>query len=252
MWDEYVGGGNGHLLVKGATDEERYQTLVDMIGYASKHRFKLGVHSTGDRAIDAVVDGFVKALEEDPWDARHYVIHADFTTPDCIKRMAEYTIGVSANSLIKRQISDLEESIVGPDRAAWEWPLKSMKKAGVHVANASDAPVIYPDWKMGIEAAVTRESKASGKVSGPDQRLTREEAIRTYTIEGAWLDHADHIKGSLEAGKLADFCVLDKNVLEVDVHEIHKIKTLATVVGGKIVFNEQPDGLKITTKKGAG
>jgi predicted amidohydrolase YtcJ len=246
MWEEYVGGGNGHLLVKGRTDEDKYQELIEMIVLASKRRFQLGVHSTGDRAIDAVVDGFIKALEEDPWDARHYVIHADFTTPECIKRMGRYNIGVSANSLIKQQISDLEESIVGPKRAAWEWPLKSMFKAGVHVANASDAPVIYPDWKMGIEAAVTRESKASMKVSGPEECLTREEAIRTYTIEGAWLDHSDHLKGSIETGKLADLCVLDRDILTVDVHDIHNAETLMTIVGGKIVYNNRPDELKIS------
>ncbi len=236
MWEEYVGGGNGHLLAKGNNDEERYEELIQMINYASKRRFQIGVHSTGDRAIDAVVDGFVKALKEDPWDARHYVIHADFTTPDCAGRMAEYNIGVSAQSLIKQQISDLEEGIVGPERAAYEWPLKTLLRAGVHVANASDAPVIYPNWKMGIEAAVTRESKASGKVSGPEECLTREEAIRTYTMEGAWMDHSENIKGSIEPGKVADLCVLDQDILSVDVHDIGRINTVMTMAGGKVVY----------------
>lgn len=239
MWNEYVGGGNGHLLAKGSNDEERYNELISMINYASKRRFQIGVHSTGDRAIDAVVDGFVKALEEDPWDARHYVIHADFATPDSAKRMAKYGIGVSAQSLIKQQISDLEEDIVGPERAAYEWPLKTLLQTGVHVANASDAPVIYPNWKVGIEAAVTRESKASGKISGPEECLTREEAIRTYTIEGAWLDHSENIKGSIESGKVADLCVLDQDILSVDVHEIGGIDTVMTMVGGKVVYQTE-------------
>jgi predicted amidohydrolase YtcJ len=241
MWEEYEGGGNGHLLCKGDTAEERYLELMQMIAYASKRRFQLGVHSTGDRAIDAVVDGFIRALKEDPWDARHYVIHADFTTPDCARRMAEHQIGAAVQSLIKRQISDLEERIVGPQRAAYEWPLKTLRKAGVRVANSSDAPVIYPDWRMGLEAAVTRESKASGRVSGPEERLTREEAIGTYTLEGAWLDHSDHLKGSIEVGKLADFVVLDRDILTIDPHDIHKIETLMTVVGGKIVYSGRPE-----------
>jgi len=239
MWEEYVGGGNGHLLSKGKDNEERYDELVNMINYASKRRFKIGVHSTGDRAIDAVVDGFVKALEEDPWDARHYVIHADFATPECAERMAKHGIGVSVQSLIKQQISDLEEGIVGPERAAYEWPLKTLLRAGVHVANSSDAPVIYPNWKVGIEAAVTRESKASGKVSGPEECLTREEAIRTYTIEGAWMDHSEDVKGSLEPGKVADLCVLDRDILSVDVHDIGSIDTVMTMVGGKVVYQSE-------------
>ncbi len=239
MWEEYVGGGNGHLLAKGSNNDERYNELINMINYASKRRFQLGVHSTGDRAIDAVVDGFVKALEEDPWDARHYVIHADFATPGCAKRMAKYGIGVAAQSLIKQQISDLEEEIVGPERAAYEWPLKTLMNAGVHVANSSDAPVIYPNWKVGIEAAVTRESKASGKVSGPEECLTREEAIRSYTMEGAWLDHSEHVKGSIEPGKIADLCVLDQDILSVNVHDISGIETVMTMVGGKVVYQAE-------------
>lgn len=82
-----------------------------------------------------------------------------------------------------------------------------------------------------------RESKATGKVSGPEQRISREEAIRTYTINGAWQDHMEHIKGSIEVGKLADFCVLDEDILTVDAHRIKDITTLMTIVGGKIVYN---------------
>ena len=245
MWEEYVGGGSGNLLARGKDDEERYNELINMINYASKRRFQIGAHSTGDRAIDAVVDGFIRALEEDPWEARHYVIHADFTTPACAERMAKNKIGVSVQSLIKQQISDLEEDIVGPKRAAYEWPLKTLVNAGVHIANSSDAPVIYPNWKMGVEAAVTRESKASGKVSGPEERLNREEAIRTYTIEGAWLDHSEHLKGSIEVGKVADFCVLDRDILTVEVHEIHEIETMMTIVDGRTVHNGHPDKLHL-------
>ena len=74
---------------------------------------------------------------------------------------------------------------------------------------SSDAPVTEPDWLQGVEAAVLRKSKASGTVRGPAQRITVREAIRLYTMGGAWQDHMEKRKGSLEPGKLADFCVLD-------------------------------------------
>lgn len=246
MYEDYVGGGNGHLLTAGQTEEERYEELVSMIDYASKQRFQIGIHSTGDRAIDACVDGFIKAMKEDPWDARHYIIHGNFTTPQCAKRMAKYNIGNVVQSHFKWTTSDFMDTVVGEKKSAYEWPLRTLIDAGVHVANSSDAPITYPNWKVGIEAAVTRESKASGKISGPEQRLSRKEAIRTFTIEGAWIDHMENVKGSIEVGKLADFCVLDQDILTVDIHQIHSIATLMTIVGGKIVYNAKPDLFQIT------
>jgi predicted amidohydrolase YtcJ len=237
MYEGYVGGGNGSLVTPGDTDEERYNELVNMIVYGHNYGFQVGVHVCGDRAIDACVDGFIKALEERPWDARHYLIHGDFVTAECIKRMAKYNVGVAAQAAIKWTISDLMDNVVGEKRSAWQWPLKALLDAGIHVTNSSDAPVIYPNWKQGVESAVLRESKATGKVSGPDQCITREEAIRTYTIEGAWQDHQENIKGSIEAGKLADFCVLDEDIVTVDAHQIKDIPVLMTIAGGKIVYD---------------
>ncbi len=240
MYEEYLNsnGVKGSLVIPGETDEERYNELVDMIIYAHKLGFQLGIHATGDRAIDACVDGFIKAMNEHPRkNLRHYVIHADFTTDDCAKRMAEWGIGVNAQTAIKYVIADLEEKTVGEERSAREWPCRSLIDAGVHVAMSSDAPVVYPNWKQGVETSVLRESKATGKVSGPEQCITREEAIRAYTIEGAYQDHMENIKGSIEVGKLADFCVLGEDILTIDAHKIKNIPTLMTIVGGKIVYN---------------
>ena len=75
-------------------------------------------------------------------------------------------------------------------------------------------------------------------VSGPDQCISVPEAIRMYTINGAWQDHMEKKKGSLEVGKLADFCILGEDILTVDPHEIREIPVLMTIVGGKIVYDE--------------
>jgi predicted amidohydrolase YtcJ len=237
MYGEYIGGGSGSLVTPGDTEEERYNELIKMIVYGHKHGFQVGIHVCGDRAIDACVDGFIKAMQEQPWDARHYLIHSDFITAECIKRMAKYNIGVNALMPVKWTISDLMDNIVGEKRSAWQWPLKALVDAGIHVSNSSDAPVIPPDWQQGVESAVLRESKATGKVSGPEQRISLEEAIRSYTIEGAWQDHQENIKGSIEVGKLADFCVLDEDILTVDAHRIKDITILMTIVGGQIVYD---------------
>jgi predicted amidohydrolase YtcJ len=133
------------------------------------------------------------------------------------------------------------DTVVGENRSARQWPLKMLMKAGVHVAASSDTPVTYPNWRQGVQSALLREAKASGKVSGPEQRITVEEAIRMYTINGAWQDHMENIKGPIEVGKLADFCILDEDILTIDPHRIKDIPVLMTIVGGKIVYSTGED-----------
>jgi hypothetical protein len=203
----------------------------------------VGVHATGDRASDAVVDGFIKALRGKPGgDPRHYVIHGEFIGPQTAARMAEHRIGVSMQPVIKVMISDFEPGIVGEKRAAYEWPMRTVLDAGVNLTSSSDCPVTYPNWRLGAKAAVLREALGSGRVSGPDECLGIEQLIRTYTINGAWQDHMEDLKGSIEVGKLADLCVLGEDILTVDPHKLDEIRVLMTIVGGKIVFDES-DGV---------
>jgi predicted amidohydrolase YtcJ len=238
MHEEYPGGGgNGRLSIPGNTDEERYDELIKMIVYAHEHGFQLGIHAIGDRTIDACVDGFIKAIEEYPWDARHYILHGNFVTPECINRMAKYNIGINVQTTLKWEMSDLVDSVLGKERSGQDTPLKWLVDAGIHVCNTSDLATLHRDWKQGVMSAVLRESKASGMVSGPEQRVSREDAIRMCTIEGAWQDHMENIKGSIEIGKLADFCVLGEDILTIDAHRIADIPVLMTIIGGKVVYN---------------
>ncbi len=236
MYQDYIGGGHGQLLVDGATDEERYHMLVSMIKFASARGFQVGIHATGDRCIDACVDGYIAALQEHPWDARHYIIHTDYVTQPCLTRMANHRIGANVQSAIKWTIGNLMNGITGEERAAYHWPLKLMFDSGVTVTNSSDASVTYPDWRQGVESAVLRKDKATGKVIGPEQCISVEQAIRSYTINGAWQDHQDHIRGSIETGKLADFTVIGEDILTIDPNKIHEIPVLYTIVDGKIVY----------------
>jgi predicted amidohydrolase YtcJ len=85
-----------------------------------------------------------------------------------------------------------------------------------------------------------RESKATGSVSGPDQRITLAEAVRTYTINAAWQDFAEDWKGSLEVGKVADLCVLGGDLVTADPHDIPSLPVLLTVLDGKVVYDAGP------------
>lgn len=237
LWEEYPDGGNGSLVLPGATEQERYDELVGMITFAHRHGFQCGIHAIGDRAIESCVDGLVEAQREDPRELRHYLIHADFIADADVRRIAANNIGVSTQSVLKWVFSDAIDRAVGIARSERQFPLRSLVDAGVHVSLSSDAPVTAPDWLRGVEAAVLRMSKASGTVRGPGETITVREALRLYTMGGAWQDRMERRKGSLEPGKLADFCVLDQDILSVPPEEIHCITNVGTVVGGKVVYD---------------
>jgi predicted amidohydrolase YtcJ len=233
---EYLGGGHGSLVIPGASDEERSRELASMIRFAHTHGFQVGVHCIGDLAIQAVVDGFVRAETEDPRGLRHYVMHVDFITAEQARTCARYGIGVNITPTLPWTISDMNVDVVGLDQVKREWPYRLIADAGCVLSASSDAPCTYPSWLQGVQSAVLRESKATGTVYSPDQRLSVEEAIRMYTIGGAWQDGRENVKGSLEPGKLADLCVLEQDITAVEQHEIAAVRNVLTVMDGEITF----------------
>ncbi len=172
-------------------------------------------------------------------DPRHYTIHGDFISQEKAKTLARINCGIAMQPYIGVMISDYVPTIVGEERAAYEWPARTVLDAGANLTSSSDAPVTYPNWRLGVQAAVLREGLVSGKVSGPEECISVNEAIRTYTINGAWQDHMEDVKGSIEVGKFADLCVIGEDILTLDPHKIGEIPVLMTIVGGKIVFDKE-------------
>jgi predicted amidohydrolase YtcJ len=222
----YPDGSYGTLNSPGNTDEERIQSLTDIIAYAHNLGWRVGIHAIGDRASDVAADAFIKAEQDNPKGLRHYVIHGGSISVKKAKSMAECNVGMSTQT---GMMLDLMRFFTGGDTSGGQGmpmgsmasPLKGLIDRGVHVSASSDVPCAGPDWRLGIQGAIS-------------DKLTMEQAIRMYTIEGAWLDHMEDIKGSIEVGKLADFCILDKDILTVD---IGVIQNLMTIVGGKIVYD---------------
>ncbi|MEU1003945.1 amidohydrolase [Streptomyces tibetensis] len=237
MSEPYPDGGHGALCVHGDTPALQVHELREMIRLGHEAGFQLGVHVTGDRAIDLVVDAFLAANTAAPRpDARHYVIHGDFISPGSLAKLAAHGYGVNMNPAIKWTISDLMDELVGPERSAYQWPVRSALDAGVRVCASSDAPITEPDWRQGVAAMMLRESKASGRTSGPEQCVPLADALRAYTSTAAWQDFADDWKGTLEAGRAADLCVLDRPLLDLDPHEITQAQVDLTVFDGQVVF----------------
>lgn len=237
MREPYVGTDQrGGLVTEGATDEEKCASLAEMISYANAEGCQIGVHAVGDRAVDAVVDSFVAALKMHRTDRRHYIIHGDFVSPQTANVMAENGIGLAAQAMIKWLIAAHLHFLIPESLAGYMCPLRTLFDAGVRVSGGSDMPITDPTWKRGIQSAVLRDAKDSNGVFGAEQRITRQEAIRSYTINGAWQDHMETVKGSIEIGKAADFCILAEDILTVDAHTIADIETDMTILNGVIVY----------------
>ncbi|MFD0889333.1 amidohydrolase, partial [Streptosporangium algeriense] len=235
-------GGYGSLCVHGATAALQEAELREMIRHAHAAGYQLGVHVTGDRGIDAVVDAFVAANEVHPRpDARHYLIHGDFVSADSLAKLAAHGYAVNMNPGIKWMTADMMDDILGKARSEYQWPVRSAVEAGVAVCSSSDAPITEPNWRQAVASMMLRESKATGKVSGADQCVDLATALRAYTINPARQDFAESWKGSVEVGKIADLCVLGGDLRATDPHDFAAIPVDLTVLGGKVVYERVGD-----------
>ncbi|NAZ74246.1 amidohydrolase family protein [Kineococcus sp. T13] len=236
LHEPYLDGGSGALTVAGASIEEQLAELNEIIAVAITAGMQVGTHATGDATIDAVVAAYLAAMGP-RWrreDLRHYVIHGDLAPRETLRTMARHDIGANMNAAIKYLLGNSVESVLGPERTAWQAPYRSALDAGVRVSSASDAPVTMPDWLVGVLGAVTREGMYGG-VSGPEQAITRLEALISYTRTPAWQDHAERWKGTLQPGMVADVCVVDGDLLGADVHQLPDMSISATVLDGAVV-----------------
>jgi hypothetical protein len=223
--------GNLGLLIWKSEELEQAQQLLAGWGW------QLATHAIGDRAIDQVLDSYAKIARLHPGrDLRHRVIHCGVATPAIQKRLKELNVLVDSNPPFVYWIGSWFEKY-GPERVRWSYPAKSYFDHGIIASGGSDVYVtpISPWW--GIWAGVVRREQKSGQILAPEERITVRQALQIYTLHGAYAGFEEKVKGSLEVGKLADFVVLDRHLLEVPAEELKDVKVLATFVGGQAVYN---------------
>jgi predicted amidohydrolase YtcJ len=199
--------------------------------------FQVCIHSNGDAAIDMVLTAYEKAQAAYPRkDPRHRIEHCSVVNPDLLRRIKD--LGAMAIPFCSYIYYHGEKMpFYGQDRLQRMFAQRSFIDHGINSTGASDYPCspMYP--LMGIQSCVTRED-SSGLVWGPDQRITVEEALRLYTINGAYASFEEGIKGSIETGKLGDLVVLGDDPIRVEVHTIKDIPVERTMVGGETIYQK--------------
>lgn len=214
------------------------EVIEETAHIAAEHNFQLAVHAIGDRANREVLDIFQRTFQAYPdrTDWRWRDEHTQHLNPEDIPRFGE--MGVIASMQAIHCTSDAPYVLqrLGEQRAeegAYVW--QKLMNTGALIANGTDAPVEAVDPLPGFYAFVTRKLK-DGSAFFPDQRLSRMEALRAYTINGAYAAFEEDLKGSLTPGKLADVTVLSRDIMTVPEEEILGAGVVYTIVGGKVLY----------------
>lgn len=224
---ESIGVNAGHRGCSNYTEQQ----LLDICRQHYANGWQMACHVHGDIAVDTVLNVFAQVQSEFPRsDGRLRMEHCGSITPDQVKRAWELGVGISFFVAHIHYYGDILTGLFGENAEAWT-PAGAAAEAGMRFSLHNDPPVTPESPLLNMQAAILRQTP-SGKVLGPEFRIGIHDAIKAQTIDAAWQLFSDHEVGSLEAGKLADIVVLDRNPLEVPANELGNIRILETWVNG--------------------
>jgi hypothetical protein len=226
MRDGYLDNHQGSWLMSLDTFENLFKIFWD-------DGYQIHIHQNGDAGLDRLLATLKKNLDDNPRaDHRTTVVHFGYSAKDQLEKMKELGVVVSANPYYVTALSDLySRKGVGYERSQEMVRLGDAIKEGIKVALHSDMPMAPASPLMLMHAAVNRDNFA-GKVAGPNQRISKIEALRAVTINAAYVLRLEKMYGSIEIGKYANFTVLNRNPLIINSNEIKNIKILGTVLKG--------------------
>ncbi len=217
------------------SEDEIYDTILRGL----EAGFQTATHAIGDAANRVVLDAFERAIAESgAVDHRLRVEHAQILHPDDVDRFAQLDVLPSMQPTHATSDMDWVADRVGEERTRFAYAWRTLLDSGVRIPGGSDAPVesVKPLW--GIYSAVTRQDHDPGDAAPwhPEQLVTREEALRMFTIDAAYGAFEEDLKGSLEVGKLADMVVLSRDIMTIAAPQILETEVLTTILGGRIVY----------------
>ena len=219
------------------------ELLREAVIELDRRGFQAHFHAIGDGAIRLALDTVEAARAVNgAGDRRHHIAHIELVNPDDVPRFGQ--LGVVANmqpfwASHDEQMRSLRIPVLGPDRVGWQYPFSSLLRSGARLAGGSDWTVSTANPLLEIEVAVTRVAPDTRDLEAflPDERLTLDAALRAFTIGSAYVNHLDGETGTIEAGKLADLVVLDRNLRASDAGPIGDATVRQTFVEGDEVFS---------------
>jgi len=243
-------GSRGAALLAPYTDDPHSHGLLfhsngeidAMIAKAMKKGYQVNVHAIGDAGNRQILDTFAKEIPANRGQAlRHRIEHAQVVTLADIPRFASIGIIPSMQPTHATSDKNMAEQRVGPERIKGAYAWRTFLAQGSRIACGSDFPVEAPNPFFGIHAAVTRQDAGGNPIAGwyPEQEMSLKEAFRCFTLDAAYAGHQEKTLGSLEAGKYADFIVIDQDMFRISPYDIHKIGVLETWVGGRRVWQKK-------------
>ena len=212
--------------------------LIERVKSYSALGYQIAIHAQGDEGISDTLDAFEAVLgprSSNP--QRHRIEHGGCLYPNLLKRAAAMNIPVAVQPVFFSELGDGFVEAFGKDLAHQLYPFKSMLNAGIRIGGSSDCPIATVDPRLGLRDAIMRQTPSGIKL-GPQQALTADEALRTYTRGAAYLSFDESRNGTIELGKRADFTVMGEDPRRVSPQDIPQIPFIMTVVDGKIVWSE--------------
>ncbi len=211
--------------------------LQKLFDTAHRNGMQIAVHCIGDGAIEQTLDCLETAMDICPRaNPRHGVVHCQITDIPLLERFRSLNVMAYIQPIFVRGDMDIVDDCVGPELAATSYNWRKMEDLGIHASGGSDCPVEPFDILPNICCAVTRTDLAGSAPWYPENGVTVEEAVKMFTIEGAYASFEEDIRGSLTVGKLADLVVLDRNIFQIPADEIKDVSVDMTVVNGRIVY----------------
>lgn len=199
--------------------------------------FQVGIHAIGDAAIDLILDAYEEAQASDPRpDPRHRIEHCsivDLETIDRIKRLG--VVPIPGTSFLY-YFRDAYVQNLGMDRIRHTYGMRSFAGRGVIAAASTDAPVVPPSAMIGLQTMMTRTDIA-GEAVWPEEAVTLDDALRAYTVNGAYASFEEGIKGTLAPGMLADVTVFETDLDTVPAPEIGSVRVDHTIIDGTVVYS---------------
>jgi len=221
----------GHKGNPRMTDDEFYR----LVKRVREEGFQASTHAIGDAAVRQTINVYERVLSENPQaDHRYRIEHFQNVHPDDFDRLIDNGIIASMQTVHATSDMPFAETRIGSERANYAYAWRTVIDKGGVIPNGSDAPVEYVNPYHGFYAAVTRCNQQGQPAGGwyPQLKMTREEALKSFTIWGAYAMFSENVKGSIETGKYADFVVLDRDIMSCLDKDIIDTKALMTVLGG--------------------